>query len=428
MEEVQLIDGVVNWTLGTLTAGDDTQLHVTFQASATPDTPLGPVNATLTDNSGNVARASDTRAVYATPEIEYTIITPNPVVEPGHVAEFDATVHNLSGSNQYVRLDFTVPEFTTYNGQPPGTPQYVSVSNLAPGASHTFQLHFSVAGGNLAPPEGTVITLNLIDIFRAGSVSLTIQVSGVTLPQTDFNGDSYPDFLLYNGGSHQTAIVYLNNNAVIGAALGATLPAGWTVADVADFNRDGHPDYVLFIPATHQTVIAYLSGPTVIGAALAPTLPSGWQLVAATDFNGDGYPDYVLYNTGTHQTQVWYLNDNVFVSSANGLTLPAGWSLVAVADFNGDGHPDYTLFNSVTRQTVIVYLSGVTVTGAAFGPTVSPGYTLTGTADFNRDGNFDYLLFNPSTRSTAIWYLDNNVFLSSANGPTLPAGWSLVAP
>jgi uncharacterized repeat protein (TIGR01451 family) len=173
----QLIDGVVNWTLGTLTAGADTQLHATFRASTIDLTPLGPVNATLTDDSGNVARASDWRAVYATPEIEYTITTPNPVVEPGHVAEFDATVHNLSGSNQYVRLDFTVPEFTTYNGQPPGTSNFVSVTNLAPGASHTFQLLFDVAGGNMAPPAGTVITLNLIDVARAGSVSLTIQVS-----------------------------------------------------------------------------------------------------------------------------------------------------------------------------------------------------------------------------------------------------------
>ncbi len=87
-----------------------------------PDTPLGPVNATLTDDSGNVARASDTRAVYAAPQIEYTITTPNPVVEPGHVAEFDATVRNLSGSQPKCDpLDFTVPEFTTYNGNPPGS-------------------------------------------------------------------------------------------------------------------------------------------------------------------------------------------------------------------------------------------------------------------------------------------------------------------
>ena len=54
----QLIDGVVNWTLGTLAAGADTQLHATFRASTIDFTPLGPVNATLTDDSGDVARAT----------------------------------------------------------------------------------------------------------------------------------------------------------------------------------------------------------------------------------------------------------------------------------------------------------------------------------------------------------------------------------
>ena len=76
-----------------------------------------------------------------------------------------------------------------------------------PGASHTFQLLFNVAGGNMAPPEGTVMTLNLIDVARAGSVSHTIEIGLASHPQTDFNADSFPDFLLYYGGSRQTAIV-----------------------------------------------------------------------------------------------------------------------------------------------------------------------------------------------------------------------------
>jgi hypothetical protein len=132
------------------------------------------VNATLTDNSGNVPRVSDARAVYATPEIEYMISTQLPGLSPA-MARFDATVHNLSDSTQHVILDFTVPEFTTYNGFPPGTSLRVSAYVLA-GASYNFQLLFDVAGGNMAPPEGTIITLNLIDVARAGSVSRTIEL------------------------------------------------------------------------------------------------------------------------------------------------------------------------------------------------------------------------------------------------------------
>ena len=198
-----LIGGVVNWTLGTLTGGDDSQLHATFRASPITNTPLGPLNATLADNSGNVARASDARAVYATPEIEYTITTPTTRVEPGQVARFDATVHNLSGSTHYVRLDFTVPEFTTYGTYPPGSSLFVSTYVLA-GASYNFQLLFDVAGGNTAPPEGTIMTLNLIDVARAGSVSRTIQLgyfvttnaaSNLTSSSATLNGTVNPSGL-----------------------------------------------------------------------------------------------------------------------------------------------------------------------------------------------------------------------------------------
>ena len=203
----------------------------------------------------------------------------------------------------------------------------------------------------------------------------------------DFNGDGHPDWVIRNPATGQTAIWYLNNNALISGVLGPTLPAGWGLRGAADFNSDSHPDYGLFSGA-RQTAIWYLSGPTFIGGVFGPTPPSGWALVATADFNrfdflcwffGLCYPDYVLYNPTTRQTAIWYLNNNVLVGGAYGPTLPPGWELVATADFNGDGNPDY-------------------------------------------------LLYAPTTRQTAIWYMNNNVFVSGAYGPTLPAGWSLVGP
>jgi hypothetical protein len=245
---------------------------------------------------------------------------------------------------------------------------------------------------------------------------------------TDFNHDGKPDYVLYNGGTRQTAMYYLNNNILLGTAFGPTLPAGWRLVGVGDFNRDGKTDYALFNPSTRQTRISYLSGVTRIGGNSGPTLPSGWQLVAVGKFNGDCKPDYVLYNATTRQTAVWYMNDNVFLSGVYGPTLPAGWSLVGVGDFNRDGKTDYLLFNAATRQSAIWYLSGVTFVSGAYGPMIASGYGLQGTADFNRDGKPDYVLYNSSSRRTAIWYLNNNVFLSGVYGPTLSAGWSLVAP
>ena len=274
--------------------------------------------------------------------------------------------------------------------------------------------------------------INSTQYFCNGSGGTLFAESYILSTTTDFNDFDHngkPDYVLYNGGTRQTAVWYMNDNVHTGGAFAPTLPVGWNVIDVADFNKDGDLDYALFNPGTRQTAIWYLSGVAFLGGASGPTLPSGWTLVAVGDFIGsDCSPDYVLYNASTRQTAVWRMNNNVFVSGDYGPTLPAGWSLVGVADFNGTGGLDYLLFNPSTRQSAIWYLSGTAFLGSAFGPTIASGYQLTGTADFNGDGKPDYVLYNASTRQTAIWYMVNNVFTGGAFGPTLPGAWNLVAP
>jgi hypothetical protein len=248
------------------------------------------------------------------------------------------------------------------------------------------------------------------------------------LPPTDFNGDAKPDLLLFNAGTRQTAVWYMNNNVRIGNANGPTLPGGWSLASVADFNRDDHPDYLLFNTATRATWIWYMNNNVRIGNAFGPTLPVGWTVAALGDFNSDGYPDYLLFNANTGGTVVWYMRNNVRIGSATGPTLPAGRSVAGVADFNGDTNPDYLLFNAATRSTVIWYMSGVTRTGSRNGPTIPAGFEVAGLADFDGNGSPDYLLYNSSTRQTAVWYLNNNLLIGNAAGPTISAGWSVVAP
>ncbi len=244
----------------------------------------------------------------------------------------------------------------------------------------------------------------------------------------DFNGDGKPDYVLYNAGTRQTAIWYLNNNVYQGGALGPSVPGSWAFVDSADFNGDGHSDYALFNPTTHQTAIWYLNNNVFINGVYGPGVPSGWALVAVGDFNGNGAPDYVLYNPSTRQTAIWYLNNNVYVTGGYGPTLPAGWSVAGVEDFNRDGHTDYLLFNSTNRQSAIWYLAGRSLVGAAYGPTIAGGYQLKGAADFNGDSKPDYTLFNATTRQSAIWYMNNNRYVSGAYGPGLPAGWALTRP
>ena len=294
-------------------------------------------------------------------------------------------------------------------------------------------IYGTVDRGNTSATAGVQRSdTNFTQYFCNGSGSAATggqrYILSTTASTYDFNHDGRPDYVLYNGGTRQTAVWYMNNNVFAGGGFGPTLPAGWKLVDVADFNGDGEPDYALFNPSTRQTAIWYLSGLTFIGGAFGPTLPSGWELVANADFNFDCKPDYVLYNAGMRQTVVYYLNNNIYVASAFGPALTPGWRLVGVADFNRNGKIDYLLFNPSTRQSVIWYLSGVSFAGSAFGPTIAGGYELTGAADFNGDGKPDYVLYNPSTRRTTLYYLNNNVYAGSALGPILAAGWNLVAP
>jgi outer membrane protein assembly factor BamB len=319
----------------------------------------------------------------------------------------------------YIATDNKVYAFEVLEGVPTPTPAPTSTPTATATATPT-----PTATPTSTPPATPTPTISPSPTPTA-TPTPTPTGSPAT---TDFNGDGHPDWVLRHAATGQTAIVYLNNNIVMDAALGPPLTAGWALRSVADYNLDSHPDYALFAPNTFETAIWYLSGPNRIGSSVGPTLPSGWELVATADFNGDGHPDWVLRHVATGQAAIVYLNNNVVIDAALGPLLPNGWSLEGVADFNGDGHPDYALFISRTGQTLIGYLSGPSVIGAALGPTLPNGWALVATADFNEDGKPDYVLYQAGTGQTVIVYLNNNIVIDAALGPTLPAGWTLAAP
>ena len=297
----------------------------------------------------------------------------------------------------------------------------IDISRTAINDAAVHILNGACDGGHAVTPNNT---------YGHGRVDILAAVTrpGPTAVPYDFNNDANSDLLLFNAGTRQTAVWYMNNNVRIGNANGPTLPGGWSVASVADFNRDDHPDYLLFNTATRATWIWYMNNNVRIGNAFGPTLPVGWTVAALGDFNSDGYPDYVLFNANTGGTIIWYMRNNMRIGAATGPTLPAGRSVAGVADFNGDTHPDYLLFNAAARGTVIWYMSGATRTGSRNGPTIPVGFEVAGLADFDGNGRPDYLLYNSSTRHTAVWYLNNYQLIGNAAGPTIWGGWSIVAP
>src|SRR5439155_1448475 len=120
----------------------------------------------------------------------------------------------------------------------------------------------SVIGNKIYIPGGgtTPALINPTNTNQIFTVSVAERAA-----LADFNNDGYPDYVLYNASTRQTAIWYLNNNVFVSGGFGPTLPVNWNVVGVADFNRDGHRDYLLFNSSNHQTAIWYLSGRTLVG-------------------------------------------------------------------------------------------------------------------------------------------------------------------
>src|SRR5438067_12901594 len=96
--------------------------------------------------------------------------TPHPVFPTRRFSDL-ATVTSLTAGTQSVRLDFTVPKYTTYGGAVAGTARAYDFGTVAPGASETAKLLFAVVGSGAIPPNGTVIKLTVTDTARQVSVS-----------------------------------------------------------------------------------------------------------------------------------------------------------------------------------------------------------------------------------------------------------------
>jgi hypothetical protein len=215
------------------------------------------------------------------------------------------------------------------------------------------------------------------NVFISSAYGPTLPTGWGLVSVADFNRDGHPDYVLFNvfNGNGQTAIWYLSGPTFIGSAYGPTVPTGWAFVATADFNGDGYPDYLLYQGSTRQTAIWYLNNNVFISSAFGPTPPAGWYLGDAADFNRDGHPDYFLSNFTTGQTAIWYLSGLTFIGSVYGPIVPSGWNFVATADFNGDGNPDYVLYQPSTRQTAIWYLNNNVFISSAYGPTPPAGWT-----------------------------------------------------
>jgi hypothetical protein len=214
---------------------------------------------------------------------------------------------------------FALYDLTFWLANDGGTPNHFEVSwggavldsaNNAPAMPYTRFTYAGLHGAN-GPPGSPLVASTHVDFgFRNDALKWHLDDVSVRLHVVrvapDFNRDNFPDLVLFNSSTRQTAIWYLNDGSFTGSMFGPNIPADWKIIDVADFDGDGNVDLALFNATTRQTVIWYFVGASFSSSAFGPTLPAGWTLVSTGEFNGDVHPDFVLFNAATRKIVVWF--------------------------------------------------------------------------------------------------------------------------
>jgi hypothetical protein len=181
-----MANGVVTWPLGAIDSGTDGQVQLTLEAA--PGAKIGALiltEASLTDDAGDEARASDTRIVNSSPSIAYNLQSSNNNVVPAQQIEFELTATNVGTTSYSPYLSFTVPEYTTYSSYdayPAGSLINIDEYNaIASGSSSLISIPLTVTSGTAAPPPGAIITVNVID-QNGASISDSIAVESSLPP------------------------------------------------------------------------------------------------------------------------------------------------------------------------------------------------------------------------------------------------------
>jgi hypothetical protein len=107
---------------------------------------------------------------------------------------------------------------------------------------------------------------------------------GVVAQVAGFDGYQHSlQLVLFNPNTGQTSTADLNGEPAP-IYYGPTVPHGWALVAAADFNGDWYPDFLLYNASTRQTYIWYLRERNhrlyFVRGAHGPRLPPGWSLVA----------------------------------------------------------------------------------------------------------------------------------------------------
>ncbi len=164
----------------------------------------------------------------------------------------------------------------------------------------------------------------------------------ISIIPSDFNGDSYPDFLILHQGRFYKSIGFTVNFSENN--LGENIRG----IEMLDFNGDGKTD-LLAIRDNNFSIYTYNETQQKFNLILTSNLANDFYKYKIGDFNGDGYSD-ILVSRGEYD--YWKILTSTGTSIESGLIpVPnldeeyASYCHIAIVDINNDGKSDIVHFN-----------------------------------------------------------------------------------
>ena len=234
----------------------------------------------------------------------------------------------------------------------------------------------------------------------------------------DVNGDTKPDIVVANSGTHNVGVLL---NAGNGTFLAQTIySTGGTSAPrsavVYDVNGDNKPDIIVANTGTPNVGVLLNAGNGTFLAQTTYASGASPRSIDVADVNGDNKPDIIVMNNGGPTVSVLLNAGNGTFLAQTAYSTGAGSTprLISLGDLNGDNRTDIVVANSGTNNVGVLLNAGngtfPVVTGYTTGGTSAPRGVALG--DVNGDNTLDIIVGETGANSVG-------VLLNAGNGTFL---------
>ncbi len=247
----------------------------------------------------------------------------------------------------------------------------------------------------------------------------------------NLNGDSHPDLAVANKGSGNVSVLLGNGDGSHGwftAAPGEQVGASPRSVAVGNFNGDSYADLVVANGGANgggdSLSVLLGRGTGDFDPASTPTVTTGGirpSSVAVGDFDGDGKADdLAVTNEGSGNVSVRLGSGNGSFGSVASYGVGEAPVSVALGDFNGDKDPDLAVANNSINSNSVSVLLGLPG-GGGFGSrtdyAAGKGPHSVAVGDFDYDSDDDLAVANQTDNSVSV-LLDNRA--PTATGDAYP--------